>query len=820
VDYWRHTWPTPAPERRPGAKRGWIGQDDPWHGDWTTAQAAITRDGAVFTATFDPLDFAEVPDRQQLEEAEHYAALFRRTLKLRLVLRGEAPVVRAVRAETPGVWCRQEVDLTVGAGRHEHAVWDGRATAVNGAVIAAAVAAAEPAPDGAWRLHTEGSTATVRLTLLCADSPSPLDRTVVTVQTAQGRFSFSPGDLANGPLLLPHLGVYLAPAGGPAYAEYLEQIRARRGHTTYDRVLSQPEQTVARAFAEVPPLRKTGQEPLPRYLPLGWDANRQEFALLYNGDAFCDKQALKVGGRDTARLLWPGTSIRYRFATGDPPDLREREDAVAQRLLDGYLPIVISTWHDREWRYEQTAFAAPLGAVADDPLAARGDEDLILCLRFRIRNRTEGRKRAQLWFAIEPFEALSLEGTDVVARGRVVPAEPVDRQWRVQPYQRPALRAPLRPGPGGQLRLLPLPLPEAPRALPTAILYEAEVAGFDEHSLGQALDAARRSEHSLALLIPFVTLGDEPARAAVRALDDVAKLQQAADYWRRLVATGAAFSLPDPLISDFVKAVVPHVAITVDRDPATGLFLVPAATYTYGTCANEACLQIRQLDWRGYHDRARAYLETFLQTQAWRPLDGRFRTRDGVLRGLDIYGEEVRSNFNYNLDHGFIMRQLAEHYWLTRDQAWATRWAAHFVAACDFIIRERGATKQTDAAGQRVPEYGLLPAGHLEDNPEWRYWYAINAWAYGGLRDLAAVLAELGHPEAERLQREAEEYRADILASLARARAESPVVRLGDGTAIPHTPTRAGLRGAGSVRWPTGRCTSSTTTCSIRGARQ
>ncbi len=24
--------------------------------------------------------------------------------------------------------------------------------------------------------------------------------------------------------------------------------------------------------------------------------NRQEFALLYNGDVFCDKQAMKVGG--------------------------------------------------------------------------------------------------------------------------------------------------------------------------------------------------------------------------------------------------------------------------------------------------------------------------------------------------------------------------------------------------------------------------------------------------------------------------------------------------------------------------------------------
>ncbi len=35
IEYWRHNWPTPAPERRTGARRGWTGQDDPWHGSWT-----------------------------------------------------------------------------------------------------------------------------------------------------------------------------------------------------------------------------------------------------------------------------------------------------------------------------------------------------------------------------------------------------------------------------------------------------------------------------------------------------------------------------------------------------------------------------------------------------------------------------------------------------------------------------------------------------------------------------------------------------------------------------------------------------------------
>lgn len=41
VQYWRHNWPTPAPERLAGARRGWIGRDDPFHGHWVTVKAGV-----------------------------------------------------------------------------------------------------------------------------------------------------------------------------------------------------------------------------------------------------------------------------------------------------------------------------------------------------------------------------------------------------------------------------------------------------------------------------------------------------------------------------------------------------------------------------------------------------------------------------------------------------------------------------------------------------------------------------------------------------------------------------------------------------------
>ena len=85
--------------------------------------------------------------------------------------------------------------------------------------------------------------------------------------------------------------------------------------------------------------------------------------------------------------------------------------------------------------------------------------------------------------------------------------------------------------------------------------------------------------------------------------------------------------------------------------------------------------------------------------------------------------------------------------------------------------------------------------GHLEDNPEWQHWFAVNAHAYEGFRDIADVLTDIGSPEADRLGREAEAYREDIRAAVRRAMDESPVVQLLDGTYVPHVPTRTGLRG-------------------------
>src|SRR5437762_5667198 len=63
------------------------------------------------------------------------------------------------------------------------------------------------------------------------------------------------------------------------------------------------------------------------------------------------------------------------------------------------------------------------------------------------------------------------------------------------------------------------------------------------------------------------------------------------------------------------------------------------------------------------------------------------------------------------------------------------------IRAANWIVDERHATMQQEPDGTPVPEYGLLPAGELEDNEDWEYWFAVNGYAYRGLRATAVALA-------------------------------------------------------------------------------
>lgn len=795
VQYWRKKWPFGFRDEGRGARRGWIGRDDHYRGEWIGALCDVSVDGARVHYEFHHLDITEIDDSRALENAEDCNAQFRTALKVRLLFpEGTEPSVAKIEALGSGEWRAGEVDI--------FGVGDARVEAFNGFVIG---------------VSREGEALNVKYLYI----PAPVDdlphrRTVITVRDPDHPFSFCASDVEEHqveacpagpssrselgrPLYLEDFGILVRPGGDTREpAAIVDQLVASGSPTIYHRVFEEPEQTFERAMREIPRLRAPFQHhPIGRYCPLGCEGGRQRFALRYNGSFFVDKRASKAMGRDTKDLLWPGSAVHYRFGSGDFPNWREYENACEQRWSDDGAPVITSTWVDRDIEYVQTAFAAYLREDMGDYFGKRGDEDIALLIRFEIRNIAHDDRRAHLWLKWEPHESLEYSSSVLSATGRLVRTEQLasdelaaraDRpdvpqwfNWVSRPYEKPLARARIDLGKGCGYVQAYSDSREGPAGTPTAFHYEA--------------DLVRGERDVVTFVVPYPTLTRADDLQLLGSIDYNAKLKDVREFWEPFVGSGMKISVPDKMIEDFFRFVPVHVAITATKDPGSGDYMVPAATFGYGACGNEAVIQIRQLDYRGMHAQAEKYLDGLLRVQGANLLDGNFQTKEGAFAGASFYdGKPLGAHFAYNTDHGFILWMLSEHYFITRDKEWLRRVAPSIVAGCDFVIRERQATKIEEDC-ERAPHYGLLPAGHLEDNDEWRYWFAVNAHAYLGMAWAAESLAEIDHPDARRLATEAGDYLGDIVAAMERARVESPVVTLSDNASIPHLPARTGIRG-------------------------
>jgi hypothetical protein len=196
-------------------------------------------------------------------------------------------------------------------------------------------------------------------------------------------------------------------------------------------------------------------------------------------------------------------------------------------------------------------------------------------------------------------------------------------------------------------------------------------------------------------------------------------------------------------------------------------------------------MMVVDLDRRGYHAEAQECLDAWLHYQGTAGLPGDFASKEGILYGAGGYEAG-----GYNQHHGWILWCLAEHYRFCRDEGWLGRAAPGIVAGADWILRETART-----AGRSPLERGLLPAGSLEDIGDWWTWLSTSCYTWRGLDAAAWALEQAGHPEAGRIRQAAAAYHASLLANFRAAAQRAPVVRLRDGTAVPHFPSYVQRRG-------------------------
>lgn len=741
LHYWQRNWPRVRVDRNAivgAGAQGWLPVDDWITGQWQMAATMAGSEGRCWTYTFRPLG------AEGIAEANDFPVTFRRTLRLRLYSEGALPGIESVAVLTDSQWREAELCLEWGDNASGENCWDGHLEAFNGYVLGVAPLndRCQVLADGSWRSTICGNASGIKARVRYAwnEDRNSYDRTILTLRAvAQPSFSVCVNDIVAGEqVYVPDWGVAVGCAVGyPGLATVRSKWEAGRSKTTFARVEELPEQTWERAWAEMP---RKGRF----YFVLGCEGGRQKFRLEPNGDLLLPQNYIrKVRGKDSDHLLWEGECLTYRFGLPEP---------ATRELLDGYLPIMHTSWATHPIAYSQEAFATWLLPESFEEDKRGGDDTIVALLRWRLMNVGQGPEVARI--CIQTADARGDE-TLTVEGGLLYAANEAGKRLRLS----------LDTGGRGVLR-----------CEGSAVVYELALAPGEQHSV--------------VVKVPFVTLAAAPELAALEALCFDEQKETVVSYWRARVNQGMQIDTPNEELNRFHRAHLTHMLIVNDREPSSDRCAARCGGFHYGVYPDEAIMAVSDLDRRGYTIEAERCLEMLVHYQGTVPLPGDFQTQEGVLYGA--HGYECGG---YNRGQGWAMWGLAEHYRTTRDRAWLERVAPAMIKACDWVTRERWRTMVPLADGRRPIDYGFLPAGSLEDVTDYWHWLSSNAYACWGYAAIADALNGIGHPEASRLRAEADAFRQDLMHGFNESRARSPLVRLADGRYVPYYPPRLERRG-------------------------
>lgn len=738
IQYWFKKWPS-EPPTMPTIEDP---LDDPWQGQWLEMKADWLGDNQYYGSFIHPLTREENPKAENLP-----GVTYRRTMKVRFVFEDRIPPILAVNVLSPSTLKPLSLRIRLSEEQQQDVfltdmnVFNGKFESIENKDI-------KITPN-------EGIAANLLVT-----DPSPAgsnDITVVTVQTRvetaigpeNRTFSFSTRDLEKEPIYIPEYHAYISLASDttPFNIDKYKKTQKIR-----ERISQESEQTYERAKKEIPPLDPWKMQYGSRiYLPVAADSSWQKFAVEYGGNFFIGKRGTKAMPDELKRLQWEGDRIDYKIGTGATPYYRDDQKAQVC-VAEEHLPIVITRWNHDGVRYEEEAFATLLRGPLDPNSPERSEQTpAILMSRIIAHNPAADYKNSSLWLTIDPEEPLKAEG----------------------------------------LRVYSTKEGASPRLRGVILTSNRETLDIEKNSAKMDFFLAPGETRTFYIYIPFVSdLSVEEAQE-LESIPYAKERDRVASYWRDIVNRTTRFTTPEDEFNQLARFVVPHIHISSTKDPRSGLYMVPAASYNYKVYANETCFQTLLLDALGDTERAGQYLETLMQLQGSRSFPGNYvEPHDGVFHGAKVDEDYDYTASNYGLDHGTILWTLARHYMYTRDTDWLRHALPHMEKGVEWIERQRALTKRTEKNGERTLEYGLLPSGHLEDNDDWGWWFSVNAYCVAGMVEMAKAMADIRHPEADAMKKKAEDYLHDLRTAVLRMTELAPVTRMKDGTYSPYVPTK------------------------------
>ena len=750
VQYWFQTWPGEAPTKHTIEDH----LDDPWKGKWLTADIDCKIIGNRVTYTFKPIAKEENKLAGNLPEPVNY----RRTLKIRLLYFSKPPNIQSLKVFSPAKSKKLSLHIEFGCDKPIEKALEGKLEIFNGKIESVKAwkwdAKDKMTSKNSWKFQLKKLSKGIRTDLIVADPTlaGSNDLTIVTVRSSEGTFSFSTNDLDLGPIYIPAYSVYITDASDTTK---FTESKIRRGQTVREKIKLEPEQTYDRACREIPKLdvmlREDGGK---LYLPLASDASWQKFGFEWGGGFFMNKRYTKAKGRELERCLWRGDELHWSIGTGKEPVYIRDDKNSHMSILSDYLPVPEVNWNHEGLIYREEGFATLLEGPLS-PYNTDRDEQTpaILMVKLNISNPTNDERIAHIWLKADSLDHLLLQDLFIAD----------------QKNGKTYIRAKIK-------------LPDGVSDSNIKIV---------QNSVYLPLLIPANQNVSLYLSVPFPGDLTDSSRENISSLDYLKERQRVVLYWRDIVNQFTTFNVPERKFNEMSRSVITHIRMSTTKDPKSGLFMVPAASFRYQVYANESAFQIVYLDKIGDHQTAASYLETFLKLQGTDPMPGTFTgNQSGVFHGGKVDNEYNYTSSSYNLDHGTVLWALGQHYLMSHDSAWLKHASSKMLLAAQWIIEQRNQTKLMDMDGVPVLHYGMLPAGHLEDNNDWGFWFAVNAYAYLGLHTTAEAFKKAGLPQANRLEKEAQNYLTDLKNSVRRSSELSPVVRLRDNTYVPFVPSR------------------------------
>jgi hypothetical protein len=219
------------------------------------------------------------------------------------------------------------------------------------------------------------------------------------------------------------------------------------------------------------------------------------------------------------------------------------------------------------------------------------------------------------------------------------------------------------------------------------------------------------------------------------------------DRWTPELRHACRLDLPDERMQHLYDTAVRTVILHAPADVYPGPFTYKRFWF------RDAAFILQAMLCAGLTERAAKVIERFFPRQT---AGGYFRSQEGE---WDANGEVL---------------WILERYCRLVGVAPPDEWAGPVARAAHWIVRKRLPDHKD------TPHAGLLPAGfsaeHLGPND---YYYWDDFWAVAGLKSAAAMLSQLGQSqEAERLEREADEFTGAIERSLERVRARLHVLAM------------------------------------------